>query len=355
LTKVGFINVVVVGVLTARRDRYPSSSRLTHMTRINRRRWNSRLTGLALLATTMLSVAARADGPATAPASAAATTTAADGVRRTEDVIYHRKVGTALTLDVYQPAKPNGLGVIAIMSGGWYSSRPAARPGVIEPALARGYTVFTVVHGSQPTFHIPEIAADLHRAVRFVRHNAARWDVDPARLGLTGMSAGGHLTLTIATQGGPGDPAAADPVDRQSSAVQAAVAFFPPTDFLNYGKPGADAVGVGVLKDYHGAFGPAVASAEERKILGRAVSPANFVTDKLPPTLLIHGDADLLVPVQQSRLFAERAKAAGAPVVTLVEKPGKAHGWPDMKPDLEAAAAWFDEHLKPASPAGGKP
>lgn len=278
-------------------------------------------------------------------------------VERTQDVIYGRKFGVALTLDVFKPARPNGKGIIFVVSGGWYSAPGGAGMAArFQPTLDRGYTVFAVVHGSQPKFHIPEIVADMHRAVRFVRHNAKKWEIDSNYIGMTGGSAGGHLTLMIATQGGKGDPKAADPVDRESSAIQAAVAFFPPTDFLNYGKPGVDAVGVGILKDFHGAFGPAVYTPEQRKILGPAVSPVTFVHADMPPTLLIHGDADQLVPVQQSQLFVEKAQAAKAPAVKLVEKAGKAHGWPDMKPDLEATAAWFDEHLEKAkTKAGNEP
>ncbi len=74
--------------------------------------------------------------------------------------------------------------------------------------LDRGYTVFAVVHGSQPKFVISEITADIHRAVRFIRHNAAKWNVDPDRLGIAGASAGGHLSLTMGTQGTAGKPEA---------------------------------------------------------------------------------------------------------------------------------------------------
>ena len=289
----------------------------------------------AVALTLLLGGATRAaDAPATQPT-----------IERTSDVIYGRKFGVALTLDVFKPAKPNGKAVIFIVSGGWYSSAGGIPQAFIAPTLARGYTVFTVVHGSQPKFHIPEIVADIHRAIRFIRYNAKKYEINPGQIGLTGMSAGGHLTLMLATQGGDGDPKAVDPIDRESSRVQAAVAFFPPTDFLNYGKPGVDAVGVGILKDFHGAFGPAVYTPEQRKILGNAVSPVNFVHAEMPPVLLIHGDADQLVPIQQSRLFVEKAQAAKAPVVKLIEKPGKAHGWPDVAGDLEATAAWFDEHL----------
>ena len=69
---------------------------------------------------------------------------------RTEDVIYGRKFGTALTLDVFQPAKPNGYGVVFMVSGGWFSAHEAINPGLLRPFLDRGYAVFAVVHGSQP-------------------------------------------------------------------------------------------------------------------------------------------------------------------------------------------------------------
>jgi len=94
---------------------------------------------------------------------------------RTEDVIYGRKFGTALTLDVFQPAKPNGCGVVYMVSGGWFSDHGGINAKMYAAFLDRGYTVFAIVHGSQPKFTIPEITQDIHRAIRFVRHNAARW------------------------------------------------------------------------------------------------------------------------------------------------------------------------------------
>ena len=132
---------------------------------------------------------------------------------RTEDVVYGRKFGTALTLDVFQPTtiKPNGFGIIQVISGGWVSSHTNISAASIQTYLDRGYTVFTVVHGSQPKFTLAEIVPDLHRAVRFIRQNAARWAIDPAHLGITGSSAGGHLSLTLGTQGGPGPVDAKDP------------------------------------------------------------------------------------------------------------------------------------------------
>jgi len=97
--------------------------------------------------------------------------------KRTEDVIYGRKFGTALTLDVFQPARTNGCGIVFMVSGGFFSSHEAINVGSYRPFLDRGYTVFAVVHGSQPKFTISEIETDIHRAVRFIRHHAAEYGV----------------------------------------------------------------------------------------------------------------------------------------------------------------------------------
>ena len=272
------------------------------------------------------------------------TATAGD-VTRTEDVIYGRKSGVALTLDVFQPANPNGYGLVLMVSGGWFSSHEAINPTFFQAFMDRGYTVFTVVHGSQPKFQVPEIVEDIHRAIRFIRHHAAKYGVKPDHLGILGASAGGHLSLTMGTQGRPGKPDAKDPIDQESSAVQAVACFFPPTDFLNYGKPGEDAVGVGILKDFKPAFGPRSDTPEGRQQLGREISPFYYVTSNLPPTFIMHGDADKLVPIQQAEIFVEKAKSVGV-TAKLVVKPGAQHGWPDLIKDMQLLADWFDTYLR---------
>jgi acetyl esterase/lipase len=269
--------------------------------------------------------------------------TAAD-YTRTEDVIYGRKYGTALTLDVFRPSEPNGAGILFMVSGGFFSSHEAINPGFLQPFLNRGYTMFAVVHGSQPKFIIPEAMQDIHRAVRFVRANAGKYGVDPSRLGITGASAGGHLSLTMATQGKEGDPNAKDPVERESSKVQSVACFFPPTDVLNYSKPGEDAVGVGTLAGFKAAFGPRSDTPEGRQQLGREVSPIYYVHSNMPPVLIIHGDADRLVPIYQAEQFVDRCKQMGVEAKLIVRE-GKDHGWPEIVKDLEIFADWFDEHL----------
>ena len=203
------------------------------------------------------------------------------------------------------------------------------QPDYYRPFLERGYTVFAVVTSSQPAFTIPDQMADVQRAVRFVRHNAARFGIRPDRLGVTGASSGGQLTLMIATQGGRGNPEASDPVEKESSAVQAAACFFPPTD-----------------------FGARANTASGRESLGREISPIYYVTSKLPPTLLIHGDADPVVPFQQAESFVQRARTAGAGQIELIVRPGKGHGWGEFwksPEDITAIADWFDRFLKDRS------
>src|SRR5947209_128306 len=216
---------------------------------------------------------------------------------RQEDVIYGRKFGTALTMDVFRPRKDaNGLGVIFVVSGGWVSSHEGINKAFVTPFTDRGYNVFAVVHGSQPKFTIPEILGDMNRAVRFIRHHARDYGIAPDRLGICGASAGGHLSLMQGTAGDQGNPSAADPVDREPSRVAAVACFFPPTDFLNYGKPGEDAIGRGVLEGFPAPFDFHELDAKRRKFvpitdqakiveLGRTVSPINHVSPDDPPTL----------------------------------------------------------------------
>lgn len=266
-------------------------------------------------------------------------------LKRTE-VIYGRKFGTALTLDVLQPAKTNGYAVIWVISGGFYSDHNGINPGYCKLLLDRGYTVFAVVHGSQPRFTILEIAEDIHRSVRWIRHHASEYGIRPDKIGITGASAGGHLSLTLGTQGRAGDPKAKDPVDQESSKVQAVACFFPPTDFANWGHPGDTQVGVGkVGREFYGAFGKRADVLESREKYGPEISPIHFVTRDMAPTLVIHGEADGLVPIYQAEIFEAKCREAGAPY-KLVRLPGKDHGWPGMEKDLGTFADWFDEKLR---------
>ena len=277
---------------------------------------------------------------------------------RQQDVIYGRKYGTALTMDVFTPKEhAKGVGVILVVSGGWFSSHEAIPEGFVAPLVGRGFTVFAVVHGSQPKFTIPEVLRDMHRAVRYIRHHAGDYRIDPNRIGICGGSAGGHLSLMQGTAGDGGDPKAADPVDRASSRVQAVACFFPPTDLLNYGKPGKEMIHAA---DHGKPFRPAfdyreldkeanvwVPITDEGRLrqITKDISPVTHVSPDDPPSLIVHGDRDVLVPLQQSQALVEKLKGAGVEA-KLVVKVGAGHGWPDMAKDLATFADWFDAHLK---------
>src|SRR5262249_9820491 len=141
---------------------------------------------------------------------------------RKEDVIYGRKFGTSLTMDVFTPKeRANGAGVIFCVSGGWFSSHEAINTNATKEFLKRRYTVFAVVPGSERKFNREDTVQDMHRAVRYIRHHAKEFNIDPDRLGITGASAGGHLSLMQGLASAEGDPKAKDPVDRLSSRVQA--------------------------------------------------------------------------------------------------------------------------------------
>ncbi len=134
--------------------------------------------------------------------------------------------------------------------------------------------MFAVRHGSSPRYSIAEAVADVHRAVRTIRKDAEQYQIDPDRLGVMGMSAGGHLTLMLATTGDDGNPDSGDPLARTSSRIAAGVAFVPPTDLAGvvWEAPGSD--------PQYRNFPALNISVQDAK----KVSPLNFVTpdDALP-------------------------------------------------------------------------
>jgi len=276
-----------------------------------------------------------------------------------KEVIFGRKFGTALTMDVFTPKKEaNGAGVIVVISGGWFSDHntiPSFIPPYILPLLDKGYTVFAVVHGSNPKYCIPEILDDLHRAIRFIRHNVKEYDITADRLGIIGGSAGGHLALMQGCAGKDANPKAVDRVDRESSRVQAVVSFYPATDFLNWGEKGKVMLGKGLRVSVQGAFDfqdydfltrtfRLITDMAKREEIGKKVSPITHVRKDNPPTLIIHGDTDALVPLQQSETMAAKLKEAGVPSQLYVMKGGK-HDMILVKEHMPKAVEWFDKYL----------
>ncbi|HLW66870.1 MAG TPA: alpha/beta hydrolase [Gemmataceae bacterium] len=273
---------------------------------------------------------------------------------RKQDVIYGRKYGMALTMDVFTPkVKPNGAAIVVIMSGYWRSDHRMLDSDALELGMEfirRGYTCFAVVHSSGPMFNIEDAIDDINRAVRFIRYNAKSYAIDPDRIGITGASSGCHLALMVGMAGREGRSGARDPVDRVPSKVEAVAGFFPPTDFCNYGKDGSSCDPVvkllGAPFDFRvlkfNCFEP-VSEDKCKKIL-HDISPIYFVAPNSPPTLLIHGDRDPIVPLQQSLIMMTKLKECKVPCDLIVHK-GGAHGWDGIEKDLVPVCDWFDKYL----------
>ena len=267
-------------------------------------------------------------------------------VERIDGIVYGQRGARPLTLDILRPMNPNGLGIALMVSGGWRSKKAGETPVfLVAPLLRAGYTVFAICHISQPDSSVMEMIEDMNRGLRFVRHHAREYRIDPKRIGVTGGSAGGHLSLMLATRGGPGDPAATDPVDRESSAVQAVAIFYPVTDLLNLGPSTENDGQGGPPLSFRQAFGPDAMNMPIWKRIGHDSSPIYYVTPAMPPVLIYHGDADTLVPLEQSQRFRARAKEVGLEVPVVVH-PGGGHGWYTQLFDEWAFVDWFDRHLR---------
>jgi acetyl esterase/lipase len=266
-----------------------------------------------------------------------------DDVKIERDVVYGHKDGMALTFDVLTPASANGAAILHIQSGGWYSrwAPPEQLIPMEKPFLDAGYVVFIVRHGSAPRYQTPDAVADVRRSVRFIRLHAEDYGVDPERLGATGGSAGGHLTLMLATTGDDGDngdAASADPVLKASSRIAAGVAIFPPTDLRGWTtSPPAEIAAIPAL-------GPPL---DFDASLEADVSPILHVSKDDAPVLLIHGDQDKLVPIEHSRkILPVLQKSEVESELITIE--GAGHGFSreqNVERVLPAMLKWFDEHL----------
>ena len=252
----------------------------------------------------------------------------------TTDVVYGHKDGLALTLDVHRPAHANGAALISVVSGGWQSSVEMA--GIFQqaypPLLEKGFTIFAVRHGSWPRYPLSSIVADMRRSVRFIRQHAKEYGVDPNRIGVFGSSAGGHLALVLGTTGDAGDPSATDPVLRESSRIAAVVANFPLTDLARW------ATQQTVFR---------FTEAETAQF-----SPIRFVSAGSASSLIVHGDADTSVPIDQGEAMYAALSKAGVPS-SFLRMEGAGHGFEGAAPaDRERAYAalmqWFERHLSAA-------
>ncbi len=254
------------------------------------------------------------------------------GASFTRDVIYGHKDGMALVYDVIKPDNANGSAVLYMVSGGWFSrwAAPETRVAQFRPLLDAGITVIPVHHGSAPRFTVPEAHADVKRALRHVTLSAAYYDIDPSRLGVFGGSAGGHLSLMLGLNGDDGDAASDDPVLRAAARIKAVVAYYPPVDLRRMTGP-------------NDRF-PALDFPNSQ---AASISPILFVDRADPPTLIIHGDADELVPLSSGQSIHDALRAAGAATKMVVIEGGD-HGFTNAEHRAGASremAEWFKTHL----------
>ena len=269
------------------------------------------------------------------------------------NVVYGMVSGTALLLDVYRPAKPNGFGIVFV-AGSAFQASPAydAKPiketqvGLWGPPLvAAGYTVFAINHRGAPRFHFPAAIDDVTRAIRYIRAHAGDYRIDAQKLGGLGGSSGGNLVALAAFRAAPGDPGSADPVERQPATLAAIVLRAAVSDLRTPDSPRNMSFIVSYMETPPGDS-PAV------KSLYDAASPVTQVSAQSPPTLLIHGDADDLVPYSLSVALEDALRKSGV-ATRLVTVPGGKHApdfggqpradWPDF---FSETVAWFDRHLR---------
>jgi acetyl esterase/lipase len=262
-----------------------------------------------------------------------------------QDAVYGEVYGTGLLMDVFTPVgKSNGLGIVDVASGAWYSDRGKIRDHekaqMYDIYCGKGYTVFAVRPGSRPKYSGLEMLANVKAGIRYVKAHAAEFGISPDRLGLTGASAGGHLASLAALTAEPANPDAKDPLQKLASNVKAVGVFFPPTNFLDWnGAPAPGNALQGLLFADRANHTP-----EEIAARARELSPALLVKVPAPPFLVIHGDADTSVPLQQSRLLVDALKAAGGSA-ELIVKPGGGHPWPTISEEVRIMSDWFDKKL----------
>ena len=249
-----------------------------------------------------------------------------------------------------RPEHAEGLlpGIVYIHGGGWSGGARSAYGNDIQEAAKRGYVAVTIEYRlTQPDKSgkakspFPAQIEDCKCAVRWLRANAEKYHVDVNRIGATGGSAGGHLSLLVGVAGSVRrfDGTGGNP--DVSSQVQAVVNYFGPTDLARmYGyNQRVDRL----LNTLVG--GTPQEQAEEYK----AASPVTYVSKDVCPILTIHGTADKLVPVEQAVEFDAAMKKAGATSQLMILE-GQGHGFmgPANRQAREATFAFFDKYLKPA-------
>jgi alpha-L-fucosidase 2 len=218
---------------------------------------------------------------------------AADPRKPTEDgLAYGEADGQKLTMDYYAPKGPGVHPIAIVIHGGGYQrgdSKAGSEAYCADFLAPAGYAVFSINYRLAPKYPYPYMVYDVERSIRYLRHNARKWNADPGKIALVGGSAGGFLSNMVGLLGAPGDPKATDPVDRENAKVQAVVTLFAQSSFAT----------VPLNADVHALLDPLIRQKGEQEAL-REASPITYVTKNAPPFLLIQGDKDEYIPFTES-------------------------------------------------------
>jgi acetyl esterase/lipase len=220
------------------------------------------------------------------------------------------------SLSVYPPLaeKANGAAVI-ICPGGGYAFLSVEREGqqVAQWLNRLGVTAFVLQYRIAPRYHHPSPMWDIQRAIRLVRAGAARWKLDPSRIGVLGFSAGGHLASTAMTRFDEGKANATDPVDRVHCRPDFGVLVYP---VIVFGKPYTHERSMKRLLD----------DRVNEPQLVEEISTERHVTAQTPPCFLIHTGEDAVVPADNSVDFYLALRKAGVPAELHIYEKGD-HGF----------------------------
>ena len=243
---------------------------------------------------------------------------AADVRTPTQDgIVYGVADGQQLTMDYYAPKGPGPHPMAIIIHGGGYqrgNSKSGSEAYCADFLAPAGYAVFSINYRLAPKYPYPYMVYDVERAIRFIRHNASRWDGQPNRIALIGGSAGGFLSNMVGLLNLPGDPKAADPVDRESAQVQAVVTLFAQSSFAT----------VPLNADVHALLDPLIKEKGEAEALKEA-SPITYVAKGDPPFLQIIGDKDEYIPFSEATNLDAALRKVGVQS-EIIRIPGGMHG-----------------------------
>jgi acetyl esterase/lipase len=218
------------------------------------------------------------------------------------------------TLTIYMPPNTTGpLTAVIIAPGGGYRALSMNLEGRMPANYFNtlGLAAFVLKYRLGPKYHHPIELGDAQRAIRTVRARAGEWHLDPARIGIMGFSAGGHLAATASTHVDAGNPASADGIDRVSSRPDFAILAYP---VITLTEPWT-----------HQGSKTSLLGDNADDAVARGLSLETQVTSATPPTFLFHTNADTTVPVENSVAYFLALRKAGVPAEMHVFKDG-AHG-----------------------------